>query len=43
LRRREIEKAQLAVELRGDLTRDEEMFLRTQISEKVEKSKTLQK
>jgi hypothetical protein len=43
LREREHQKAVLAIELRGDLTRDEEHFLRNQISDKMEKTKNLQK
>jgi hypothetical protein len=43
LKQREDAKAVLAVELRGDLTRDEEKFLRTQINEQQEKSKKLQR
>ena len=43
MREREHQKAVLAIELRGDLTRDEEHFLRNQITEKMEKTKNLQK
>lgn len=43
LRRREDVKAALVIELRGDLTRDEENLLRSQITEKQEESKSLQK
>lgn len=40
---REHQKAVLAIELRGDLTKNEETFLKSQISEKIEKTKKLQK
>ena len=40
---REAQKQALAVELKGDLTRDEEMFLRGQLGNQVEKTKNLQK
>ena len=43
LRRRDEVKAALIVELRGDLTRDEENLLRSQITEKQEETKHLQK
>jgi chromosome segregation ATPase len=43
IKKREEAKIALALELRGDLTKEEEMFLRDQISEKVEKTKHLQK
>ena len=40
---REAQKQALAVELKGDLTRDEEMFLRGQLGNQVEKTKDLQR
>ena len=40
---REVQKQALATELKGDLTRDEENFLRSQLTEKVDKTKNLQK
>jgi len=40
---REQQKVALAIELKGDLTRDEEHFLRGQLGNKVEKTKALQK
>ena len=43
IKRREEAKIALALELRGDLTREEEGFLKEQISEKVEKTKHLQR
>lgn len=43
LAEREMQKAKLALELRGDLTSTEEHFLKGQISDKTEKSKKLQK
>jgi hypothetical protein len=43
LRRREDVKAALVIELRGDLTREEENLLRSQITEKQEETKSLQK
>ena len=43
MKERELIKKKLAIELRGDLTRDEETFLRSQISDKVENRKSLQK
>jgi hypothetical protein len=36
-------KIELGIELRGDLTIEEENFLRSQIEEKTEKTKSLQK
>jgi hypothetical protein len=36
-------KIQLGIELRGDLTIEEEKFLQSQIDEKLEKTKNLQK
>jgi hypothetical protein len=36
-------RAELSVELRGDLTIEEENFLRSQIDEKMQKTKSLQK
>lgn len=41
--RREQEKEALAMELRGDLTKEEEAFLRSQIIDKLEKTKSLQR
>lgn len=43
MKERELIKKKLAIELRGDLTRDEETFLRSQISDKVENRKSIQK
>ena len=43
MRQRELEKEVLAMELRGDLTKDEEIFLRAQIIDKLEKTKSLQR
>lgn len=43
LRRREEMKAKMEIELRGDLSREEESFLRSQISEKQEETRSLQK
>ena len=43
LRRREDVKAALVIELRGDLTREEESLLRSQITEKQEETKHRQK
>jgi len=40
---REQQKIALAIELKGDLTRDEEHFLRGQLGNKVEKTKSLQR
>jgi hypothetical protein len=40
---RDNQKQQLAIELKGDLTRDEEMFLRGQLGNQVEKTKDLQR
>jgi hypothetical protein len=40
---REVVKQALATELRGDLTKDEEVLLRTQLKEKEEKTKRLQR
>jgi 5-bromo-4-chloroindolyl phosphate hydrolysis protein len=36
-------KIELGIELRGDLTVEEEKFLRSQIDERMEKTKSLQK
>ena len=41
--RREQEKEALAMELRGDLTKEEEAFLRSQIVDKLEKNKKFTK
>ncbi len=43
LKERERMKIELGIELRGDLTVEEERFLRSQIDEKMEKTKSLQK
>ena len=43
MRQRELEKEALAMELRGDLTKEEESFLRAQIIDKLEKTKSLQR
>lgn len=43
LAERELQKAKLALELRGDLTSTEEHFLKGQINDKTEKSKKLHK
>lgn len=43
LRDRSITKMALATELRGDLTKEEELLLRTQLKEKEEKTKKLQR
>lgn len=43
MRDREVVKMALATELRGDLTKDEEVLLRTQLKEKEEKTKRLQR
>ena len=43
MRDREVVKKALATELRGDLTKDEELLLRTQLKEKEEKTKRLQR
>eukprot|EP00596_Hydrurales_sp_CCMP1899_P005223 CAMPEP_0119049066 /NCGR_PEP_ID=MMETSP1177-20130426/62581_1 /TAXON_ID=2985 /ORGANISM="Ochromonas sp, Strain CCMP1899" /LENGTH=721 /DNA_ID=CAMNT_0007025819 /DNA_START=48 /DNA_END=2209 /DNA_ORIENTATION=+ len=43
MRSRKLDKEQLAKELRGDLTKEEEAFLRAQITDKLERTKTLQK
>lgn len=43
MHQRELEKEALAMELRGDLTKDEEAFLRSQIVDKLEKTKSLQR
>ena len=43
MKQRELIKKKLAIDLRGDLTRDEETFLRSQISDKVENRKNIQK
>ena len=43
LQHREEAKIALAVELRGDLTPEEENFLRSQISEKQEETRHLQR
>jgi len=43
LKERERMKIELGIELRGDLTIEEENFLRSQIDEKMEKTKNLQK
>ena len=40
---RELQKQALAIELKGDLTRDEEVFLKSQLSVKVEKTNNLRK
>jgi hypothetical protein len=43
LRERAVTKMALATELRGDLTKEEEVLLRTQLKEKEEKTKKLQR
>mmetsp|Transcript_13135 Transcript_13135/g.13597 ORF Transcript_13135/g.13597 Transcript_13135/m.13597 type:complete len:695 (+) Transcript_13135:27-2111(+) len=43
LRERAVTKMALATELRGDLTKEEELLLRTQLKEKEEKTKRLQR
>lgn len=43
LKERERMKIELSIELRGDLTLEEEKFLKSQIDEKMEKTKSLQK
>jgi hypothetical protein len=43
LKERERMKIELGIELRGDLTVEEEKFLKSQIDEKMEKTKSLQK
>jgi chromosome segregation ATPase len=43
LNEREMQKQALATELRGDLTKEEEMVLRTQVLDKEERSRRLQK
>lgn len=43
LREREKQKMILSIELRGDLTRDEENFLKSEISDRAERTKSLQK
>lgn len=43
LKDREQMKIELGIELRGDLTLEEEKFLKSQIDEKMEKTRNLQK
>lgn len=43
MKERNVVKMELATELRGDLTEDEELLLRTQLKEKEEKTKRLQR
>jgi hypothetical protein len=43
MRERAVTKMALATELRGDLTKEEELLLRTQLKEKEEKTKRLQR
>ena len=43
MRNRAVVKAELAIELRGDLTKEEENLLRTQLREKEENTRKLQR